>query len=416
MIRKLSIAIVSDLHAHTLAPNDPTPKPSFLSLHGDSDPSSNPIEGLKHRIKEDGLTADALFCAGDMGDKADHAAQTYVWDQIQQIGSLLKAPLVVGTAGNHDMDSRHTTEIDAKGILQSLTPMFPGLEEAECDRYWSRNYVIHEETDWRLLLLNSAAYHGGALPEKAQKDAVGSVEYEHGRVSSRTLAALKRDLKDLAPKGLNVLLCHHHPMKNDELASDSDYSEMVGGDLLVSHLSESTCGDWLIIHGHKHLPRLWYAGGSTGRTPVILSAGSLSAKLYAEIQVKARNQFYIIDIDLDEIVQHAVGVVGEVRAWDWSPSIGWQDAGAGSSIPKRTGFGWRENPQRSARTLAEWAKDVMKTETLPYVPWERVRRELPFVRYLNSPSFGEIKKFLVSDHNLKVLEDQGEIDQIGPKQ
>ena len=347
-----------------------------------------------------------------MGDKADHAAQAYVWDQLQGIGADLKAGSVFGTAGNHDMDSRHSTEFDAKGILQSLQPHFPGLSEAQCDRYWSRNYVIHEEAEWRLLILNSAAFHGGQKPKSDKQDPYSFEEYERGRVSDRTLAAMRRELESLPKKAANVLLCHHHPVKNDELASDREYSEMSGGDALINLLSDVNVGSWMIIHGHKHLPRIWYAGGNTGRTPVILSAGSLSARLYPEISSKARNQFYIVDLDFDQIAKHKVGVIGKVRAWDWIPSLGWQAARPDSGIPMAAGFGWRENPDKVAELISECVKAKLNNGP-GYVPWVDIMASTPLVQYLNRPSYNQVTQILERDHQLTILDMNGRPAQIG---
>jgi len=146
---KITIAVASDLHAFVPSDTNKAP-PSYLPISGPPDPFQHPIEGLKVLIRDCHLTADLLLCPGDMGDKADQASQYYVWEQLQNLKNALGAPQALATAGNHDMDSRYSTEFDAKGILQSLIPPFPGLSEVECDRYWSRNFVVHEQDAWRI--------------------------------------------------------------------------------------------------------------------------------------------------------------------------------------------------------------------------------------------------------------------------
>ena len=65
----LRMAILTDLHAYSNAPTSP---PSWISLRNDqNNPAENPFAGLKHLIVENGLTADAVICCGDIGDKAD---------------------------------------------------------------------------------------------------------------------------------------------------------------------------------------------------------------------------------------------------------------------------------------------------------------------------------------------------------
>jgi len=131
----MRIAVLSDIHAYPSA--SPSP-PSHLCIAAPADePTRHPLAGLKRLIKEANLNADLLICPGDLTDKADTAALIYVWAELQAIGRVLGADRVIATAGNHDVDSRHQhNEFDAKSALQALLPMFPGLSEQECDRYW----------------------------------------------------------------------------------------------------------------------------------------------------------------------------------------------------------------------------------------------------------------------------------------
>ena len=175
----MRIAVASDIHAYA---NADGPAPSHLCIAAPADqPTRHPVSGLKRLIEDEKLTADLLVCPGDLADKAETAALIYTWNELHAIKDLLKAELLIATAGNHDVDSRHKhNDFDARGALQALVPPFPGLSEAECDRYWGRNFVLLEKPTWRLLLLNSSAYHGGGKdPEK---------EARHGRISERTVA------------------------------------------------------------------------------------------------------------------------------------------------------------------------------------------------------------------------------------
>src|SRR5207247_8648242 len=87
---------------------------------------------------------------------------------------------------------------------------------------------------------------------------------------------------------------------------------MLGGAELLQLLSAGDYGEWLVIHGHKHLPKLSYAQGATAATPVVFAAGSLCACLASRIQAVARNQFYILDFPLD--LFPTVGLVGRFHA------------------------------------------------------------------------------------------------------
>jgi hypothetical protein len=75
---------------------------------------------------------------------------------------------------------------------------------------------------------------------------------------------------------------------------------MRAGDDLIQLLEESSPNQWLVIHGHKHYPKLQYARGTSGDAPVILSAGSTAAVAYPIYGPDGRNQVHLIEIDVDE--------------------------------------------------------------------------------------------------------------------
>lgn len=203
--KSLTIAVASDLHA---CPATQEASISHLRVGAvDDSPQTNPLLGLKELISNQQLSADMLLLPGDLADKAEPSALRYSWTHLQEVASLLAASYIFATAGNHDVDSRYKyNHFDAKGVLQTLSPRFPLPDEADCDRYWSRHFAIIENSFWRLVVLNSSAFHGGQVSE-----------YEHGRVSPHTLEALRKALAGADRPELNILLCHHHPHQHAEL-------------------------------------------------------------------------------------------------------------------------------------------------------------------------------------------------------
>ncbi len=359
MIPRLRVAVISDLHAFASPVSYQTP--SYLDMsQTDKNQYNDPMLGLKSLIDRNQISADILLCAGDIGDKAIPAATSFGWDKVNEIKGWLGASDIIATAGNHDVDSRYKyNDYDAKGMLQSLTPAFPGLTTDQCDRFWSRNFAILEGEYWRIVTLNSAAYHG-AGGEQAS-------EYLHGRVSNHTVAHLKKELEEkTVAKPLNILLCHHHPIRNNRI-EERDYSEMAGGDGLVNELGSGELGQWIIIHGHKHYPRITYAtGGST--SPIIFSAGSFCAQLYPELGPKARNQFYLIDFPIDQFGRLECSVAGKVNSWDWISMRGWQKASRESGIPAEAGFGYRCAHQHLVNSIVKYLTGLQE----PYSDWSQL--------------------------------------------
>lgn len=397
---KLTVAVVSDLHAYS---NPIANAPSRLNIAAVEDqPNIHPLAGLSKLIADNDLKADLLLCAGDMGDKADPAATKYAWSKLQEIGRSMQTESIIATAGNHDMDSRHLhNHFDAKGCLQSLIPAFPGFaSEALCDRYWSRNFAILEGDSWRLLVLNSSAYHGaGKEPDK---------ERVHGRVSEKTLSAIETQLEKSKPKVINLLLCHHHPIRNNGI-SDKDYSEMEGGDGLLEILGCGDFGQWVVIHGHKHHPRLLYSPGAS-TSPIIFSAGSLCAHLYPELGTQARNQFYLLEFSINELTELGLDVAGNARAWDWIDAMGWQPATPQSGLPSNSGMGCRIS---SAKTFAKDLHDHLATQGAPYFNWPEVISLKPNLRYVLPNDLKQIVKELKNLGTTVTFDEHGNISQVG---
>lgn len=333
-------------------------------------PSRDAILALEELIEQKQLQADYLICCGDMADKANPTAMNYVWGKFHLLAEKLKVKNSFATVGNHDIDSRYAyNEFDAKGMLHGLNPPYPLPKKEQNYEFWTRNFVVLVEPLVRLVVLNSCAYHGvNPKPELP--------EYMHGRISTRTLDDLRRELgRNHDPKSINLLVCHHHPHKHLDI-EPSDYSSMIGGEKLIDLLSSVGLGSWVVIHGHKHQPRLcWGAGGAS--PPLVFGAGSLSAKLYDELRDKARNQFYIITFLLDDATELALDIAGEVEVWDYVVGNGWSSARIGSGLPARAGFGYR--PQ--LRTLARDLEGFILTNG-PIVTWKELVSSRPGLRFL----------------------------------
>jgi predicted phosphodiesterase len=398
----LRIAVVSDLHAYDILQDGEATPSHLCTISPEDQPTLHPIAGLLDRIDKDGLTADALLCCGDLGDKSRPAGIKYAWERLHLIKARLKADDLFVTSGNHDLDSRYTHSDDAKGVLQSLTPMYPLADENLTNKYWSRNYVVLTQDRYRIVLLNSSAYHG-----------TRNEEFAHGRVTIRTVEALKTELETLEKayhRDLNILVCHHHPLKYADIG-DPDYSDMEGAPRLVDALGSGDYGHWIIIHGHRHQPRLTYATGPS-TAPIVFSAGSLTAVLYPELQLLARNQFYIIEFPLDEIKTLGLGLIGTFQSWDWVLGLGWRPASRNSGLPAYGGFG-----NRHILPMLDNIEAVINSRGEPWtLDWEDVVTEVPGLKFLLPSDLETLIKRLKTDKQLNVLrDDNGQPAQVGRK-
>ena len=387
-MKTIRLAILSDIHAFTSGTGS---APSWMDLALDqSNPNLNPFAGLYNLIRsDDRLHAEIVVCCGDMGDKASPEGQQYVWAEISKLQHKLGASQTIATAGNHDMDSRfQNTDHDAKGQLQSLEPLFPISTEQNWLEYWAKNYTIFKISEARFVLLNSAAYHG------YQKDGEDP-EYLHGRVSDRTLDALIAELKTGGKDAANILVCHHHPIKNDQIKIE-EYSEMKSGDRLINELVNARLGPWLIIHGHKHLPRISYASGSSG-APTIFSAGSFSAKLPAEYATKAQNEFYILELEIPPSDNKSSTLKGTIFTWNWNYGTGWQRSSSSAGLGVGAAFGAKMDVAAKAQDLATQLKSTSPGLS---VLWDDICSNNLELKYLIPEDKDEFLHHLKEDHNI----------------
>jgi len=398
----LKIAVLTDLHAFPGKYNDKAP--SWLALGDDqSNVRSNPFAGLKALIAADGLKADLVVCCGDMGDKASPEGQQYVWREVNGLKSLLQAERVVGTAGNHDLDSRlQHTQYDARGQVQALDPPFPIEDGPKWMEYWAKNYTTFDFQEARFVLLNSAAYHGYAK-------SVDEPEYLHGRISDRTLERLVADTKSQGERKANILVVHHHPFKND-LINVPDYSQMENGDRLVNELTASRTGPWFIVHGHKHMPRVFYGPGGNS-APAIFSAGSFSARLYPEYADLARNEFYIVELQVPAALGAATSVKGRIRTWQWSYGNGWVRPKAGQGLGPSAAFGTRAEVGELAFELSTLLKQRHSGNS---VSWEDTLALKPSIGFLIPEDLSHLLHILENTYQIRPVADYstGEIAEV----
>ncbi|MCY2994758.1 MAG: metallophosphoesterase [Planctomycetota bacterium] len=395
--QEFTAAVLSDLHAYSDAKPDDAPS-HYCIKDPETDPSKNPIAGLKRLIDNHGLRADALVCPGDLAHQADPLALQQAWREVNELRSRLSASLLAPTSGNHDVDSRYVyNDHDAKGYLQTLSPPYPFPQSDLNDRYWSRHFVLLQHSPCSLLVLNSSALHGEGRYGDSKR-----YEFEHGRVSSYTLAAIERELVGVELNPVRVLLCHHHPHQHSELRLGAD-DLMAGGQQLLELLGSGRFGRWLVIHGHKHHPKLENAAGGA-MSPVVFASGSLAATLFRELQTVARNQFYILTFPYPEY--GAMGFVGRFRAWDWCVGQGWLPATERSGLPSEGGFGWRGDISVLANQLAT----IVDTG---FVTWESLKVQRPELNYLLPQDISTLRQILEFQHSIKTLPPFGVPVQLG---
>lgn len=388
------IALLSDLHPADSS-NDGGGK-SHLDMNGPDSPEQNPVAGLRKLAEEERLKANIVICPGDIGNKGNPKTIEYGWNKLHHIKDFFRAERVIAVPGNHDHDSRSLyNDFDPKYILQNLEPSFPSSDFNENTHFWAWHWSFCEFGSCRILSINSSAFHG-------LKD-----EFKHGRVSPISIGNIKKKLDSLpkANNKLNILVCHHHPHKQEDIELE-DYEAMDGGQRLIKILDDSN-NPWIIIHGHKHFPHISYAQGSSS-SPIVFSAGSFSAHLDPKVATRVTNQFHYLEFYIDKFDEMG-GCVGRFKTYDWSYGIGWQKSGH-KGLPANGGFGYRISPKLMAKNVSK----VLGEKT--YLTKSEAIKELPELDYLSPADLETLKDVLITDYNIELEMKDGIIDQIGKLQ
>ena len=390
----LKILLLSDLHAITGDPDASGSASNLTSRATHDSPTRNPLVSIPAILKNENLAVDWVLCPGDLGDRADPAAQRFAWESLERLRIEASARYLIGTAGNHDIDSRlKHDDFDPKGNLQSLKPPFPGLDEIGIDRYWSRNFAVFQDGDVRLVILNSSAFHGIHTDDPTAKH---PTEYLHGRVSDRTIDAIASSLTGSNPR-LNILLTHHHVIAAEDVYKTAGADVMKGGQLLLKRLYETTNSRWVVIHGHQHFSAVRY-GGYGSPSPIIFSAGSVSAKIDPSLLSRATNQFYHLEFPIDRYEELGWDGCGTVRSWHWVKGQGWLPTPFGYTmgIPSGSGFGCIVSPKDVARKIAA-AFEVVGQPTLTL---SEVCREVPVLEFMRIEDLQATYALCKRDHGI----------------
>lgn len=382
--RYIRVAILSDIHPTDDSDQTDT---TALKMGAERTPEHHPFEGLYELIKRSEIEVELILCAGDLGSQSDPKTIEFSWNELQTLKFNLNSQLLIATPGNHDHDSRSTfNKYDPKGYLQSLSPPFPHDFGDDNSHFWAWNFDIVEQENYRIVILNSSAYHGI------------NNEYLHGRVTEFTIKKIKEKLEGKPDKHINILLCHHHIHKNEDI-NITDYDAMHGADKLLQMLSEISVGEWLVIHGHKHYPKIYYGNSTSGDAPIIFSAGSFSGDVSGSLGSVAQNQFYILEFNIDALMKF--GLVGTFNAWDWAYGRGWVQSSERSGLPHTGGFGYQSKTKELMRKINRLDNDTYSQN--------EIYSELPELEYLTPSSLLKLKNESSSKGNFEIFIRSGKI-------
>jgi hypothetical protein len=138
----------------------------------------------------------------------------------------------------------------------------------------------------------------------------------------------------------------------------------------------------LLVHGHKHHPKLSYAPGVEALP--VLAAGSFAAGMKNGLASRTRNVFHLITLEHSEKgeIRH-----GSILTWQFRLSLGWTPASWDAvDFPHKTGFGSTIFPEQ----LADQVKKLFFSLNVPMAEWTTVVSSLPDLKYVLPSTFHKV--------------------------
>lgn len=347
------------------------------------DRKANPFHALICLARKKEVQADALICCGDLTMCADPTAMNLGWLQLHRQAAELNAGEPIVTAGNHDLDSRFkTSSTSPQKMLRYLDPPFPTANLLASASYWSNGYcIIDRVPHLRVVLINTCSLHGYQNESDRQSD--------HGFIPDEVFSLLPDDLASRPHANMSILVCHHHPVEVD--LPGEDKSIISNGEQLVELLTKLPSPAWMIVHGHRHLPKVHYAS-SAPNSPVIFSAGSLAASLHLSLQGRTANQFYLLEFEDD-----LSNMRGRYDAWTWDQNEGeWRTGQDTPAMPAAGGFGFRASPAETAAKIA----GLVPPYSEGTITWRFAENSNPDLRYLLPTQRQAILDCLAGSHGI----------------
>jgi 3',5'-cyclic AMP phosphodiesterase CpdA len=315
-MEKLRIILISDLHVgknargidlcpHPLEEDEKIVRPADYIAVFEAWAKSAP--------RERGRVADLLCVTGDISNTA-HAHEFEFADR-----ALSRMATAIGISeseiffvpGNHDINwPVMKLEPTSFWFPQRYAPL---LQEKLA--FARRNgaavhgalettpYFVSWETERALIIaVNSAAYDG-----PTEKPHNGVIKQETVEEIDRYLAA-----KPANAEMLRICLLHHHLEQYSEPMPDhADFSIAVNAENLVKVLSKHRVD--LVLHGHKHHPRLGTKQPDNSHPFVSICAGSFSSILPSPYYEGVPNLFHVINVDGRE--EQTGRIKGVVESW-----------------------------------------------------------------------------------------------------
>lgn len=377
----IRIAIISDLHCQKEENSS-----KLTRLHTkllDHPINENPVESFKKIIIDKKKEVDYFFVLGDVADKGNVEGFILGMKFIKEINTLLDAKKLIFAVGNHDMHRRKENDtIQDSEYMMKLTNGFPFLfkendQSEEIENYfWANKYCVIEDDKTLILALNTSCYMDKVNDQKP-------FVFDQAMQES-----LEKKLSDYnSSKKIKIAVCHHHPTQHSDI--DAKYTSLDcidRGDKLLELLIKNNFT--LLMHGHKHFPRLKY----DDNFPIFCS-GSFSS-LENTSSFNEDNTIHFLDI-----YQEGTIFKGIIETWIYNTRDGWKKSSdLKSRFPIYTGFGSKMEVENIAESIYEnfykKYEDLDSNEKYLQIDMENVSEKVSDINFLTPSQLKQLESEL----------------------
>lgn len=375
----IKIAVISDIHIGTHA------RSKDLNPHVVEPGSANKfIDRFLEFIKVEGITADYLVISGDISSKCMRQEFLHAEQVILKIadGLRVKSDKVYFVPGNHDVDwdvlsLRHNSPEDKSDlrIKQRYDPIkfvdfFHSSNSAsELNGLFDDPYIACWDLDDVCFVGYNSAWHD----EPEQMNHPGLVDAQH-------LQALRNLLEGKTLDGkVKIFITHHHLIPHDEPDFKPNFSVMQNAEGLLDILDKFRFD--VVIHGHKHYPRIKHYDHGGNHKIIVIAAGSFSAALGTHLDYTA-NMFHLLTTESrhsdDETIQ------GKLNSWAYSEARGWytnkEEVGVNPCEP----FGYYNSLSILYREVVNLINKAFAIHGS--IKWSKLLEDNPDLQYVGSRS------------------------------
>jgi hypothetical protein len=200
----------------------------------------------------------------------------------------------------------------------------------------------------------------------------------HGLVTQETLDEADGYLSSVDLSGMaRICLVHHHPIQySDPVPDEPDFSAMTNAGNLLDLLHKFRFD--VLVHGHKHAPRLTTQVINNCFPLVIIGSGSFSARLDPRWSGMVTNQFHVVKIE----GRDAGGCVrGELLSWTYLSGHGWVPSEPNNGIAHRIPFGTHVSEHELEARIEPVIAAAL--QTAEYLEWKFVVAAVPEIAFIS---------------------------------